>query len=80
MSVPPFRHLFRFTKNSPSKSSAVVAVDPDASASQQSVGEGGGSGGTDEGIAAGDTHPMVVCTGHFKTEKMIRALSYILYK
>ena len=53
MSERSFRHLFGFTKDSPSSSSAAAALDSDTPASQQSAGGNDGSGGAGEGAGTG---------------------------
>ena len=48
-----FQHLFGFTKDSLSSSSAAAALDSDTPASQQSAGGNDGSGGVGEGASTG---------------------------
>ena len=53
MSEQSFQHLFGFTKDSSSLSSAAAALDSDTPASQQSAGGNDGSGGAGEGAGTG---------------------------
>ena len=53
MSEWSFQHLFSFTKDSLSSSSAAVALDSDTPASQQSTSGNDGSGGAGEGASTG---------------------------
>ena len=53
MSEWSFWHLFGFTKDSLSLSSAAAALDSDTPASQQSAGGNDGSGGVGEGAGTG---------------------------
>ena len=53
MSERSFRHLFGFTKDSLSSSSAAAALDSDTPASQQSAGGNDGSGGAGEDAGTG---------------------------
>ena len=53
MSEWSFWHLFGFTKDSPSSSSAAAALDSDTPVSQQSAGGNDGSGGVGEGASTG---------------------------
>ena len=53
MSEQSFQHLFGFTKDSLSLSSAAVALDLDTPASQQSAGGNDGSGGAGEDAGTG---------------------------
>ena len=53
MSEWSFQHLFSFTKDSPSSSSAAAALDSDTPASQQSAGGNDGSGDVSEDAGTG---------------------------